>query len=217
MKKVISIVLALVITGVLLAGCADADVVLKYSPGSLDAITKAFPDIVKPADMETHYAPLTVDGVTSLIVSHDYSKTGKDDIMIETPLKPFTDAGLDTSKLGAGYKVEGDKFYLTGDYGDGSGLKDNIRDSLFEAVKADRKVLTYHQALDHYGIKLPQGKFEWAKDYTKNDKDIVFVIAAKPLADIGVNVQNVEGWIFKTMQDENGNNVDVLLKPYDLK
>lgn len=218
MKKVMTaVIVTIILASVILAGCADTDVVLKYSPGSLDAITKAFPNIAGEADMETHYAPLTIDKETALIVSHDYSKTGKDDILIETPLKPFTDAGLDTSKLGEGYKVQNDKFYLTSDYGNGTGLKNNIRDSLFEAVKSDRKVLTYHQTLDHYGIKLTQGKFEWAKNYTKNDKDIVFVIAAKPLADIGVDVGNIQGWTFLTMKDESGNDTDVLVKPYDLK
>ena len=66
-------------------------------------------------------------------------------------------------------------------------------------------------------MKLTRGKFEWAKDYKTNDKDIVFVIAAKPLADIGVDVQNIEGWIFKTMDEPDGSKIDVLLKPYDLK
>ena len=54
-------------------------------------------------------------------------------------------------------------------------------------------MLTYHQALDHYGIKLSAGKFEWAKDYTKNDKDIVFVIKAQPLKDMGVDVNHISG------------------------
>jgi len=214
MKKIVVIVLTLLLTAAFLAGCADADVVLKYSPGSLDAITKAFPDLVKTSG---NYVVLTVDGATSLKSSSDFKQTGKDDILFETPLKPFTDAGLDVSKLPEGYKVESDKFYLTADYSDGTGKKENIKDSVFDAVKTDRMLLTYHQALDHYGVKLTRGKFEWAKDYTKNDKDIVFVIAAKPLADLGVNVQNIEGWVFKTMQDESGNDIDVLLKPYDLK
>lgn len=217
MKKTAIIVLTIILAGVFLAGCAAADVVLKYSADSLNAITKAFPKIAGEADMETHYAPLTVDGETSLIVSRDFSRTGKDDLMIETPLKPFTDAGLDIARLGEGYKTKDDKFYLTSDYGEGTGQKDNITDSIFEAVKYDRKVLSYHQALDHYGVKLAKGKFEWAKDYQKNDKDIVFVIAAKPLADIGVDVKNIEGWVFKTMQEEDGSDIDVLLKPYDLK
>jgi len=83
-------------------------------------------------------------------------------------------------------------------------------------VTHDRSVLTYHTALDHYGIKLTNGKFEYAKDYTNNDKDIVFVLAADPLKAVGVDVQNVSGWVFKTMQNEDGSSIDVLLKPYDL-
>jgi len=217
MKKVIVSILILVSIAVLFAGCAETDVVQNYSPVSLDAITKAFPQLVKDNTLNDHYFYVTVDDETTLKVSHDYSMTGKEDIVIVTLLKPFTDAGLDVTKLGEGYKVTGEKFYLTADYGDGTGKKENLTDSVMEAVKFDRKMLTYHQALDHYGIKLTQGKFEWAKDYQKNDKDLVFVIAAKPLADLGVNVQNINGWIFKTMQDENGNDVDVLLKPYDLK
>ena len=217
MKKIITILVGLTLAGLLLAGCAQADVVLKYSPGSLDAITTAFPKLIKDNTLIDHYYYLTVDGAATLKISHDYDLTGKEDIVMETALKPFTDAGLDVSKLPDGYRVDGDKFLLTADYGKGTGMKDNVRDSLFEAVKYDRKVLTYHQLLDHYGVKLTRGKFEWAKDYKTNDKDIVFVIAAKPLADIGVDVKNVTGWVFKTMKDTDGSDIDVLLMPYDLK
>jgi hypothetical protein len=217
MRKAMIFVACLALSALLFAGCAGADVVLKYSPGSFDAITKAFPNLVTDKTSTDHYYYLTVDGAVTLKISHDFDKTGKEDIVMETALKPFTDAGLDVSKLGDGYRVDGDKLLLTADYGKGTGMKDNVRDSLFEAVKSDRKVLTYHQLLDHYGVKLPRGKFEWAKDYKSNDKDLVFVIAAKPLADIGVDVKNIAGWTFKTMQDTDGSNIDVLLKPYDLK
>lgn len=210
-------VAGLIIAALLFAGCSGADVVLKYSPASLDAITSAFPNIISDNTRTDHYYYLTVDGAATLKISHDYDLTGPEDIVMETALKSFTDAGLDPSKLGEGYRVDGDKLLLTADYGKGSGMKDNVRDSLFEAVKYDRKVLTYHQLLDHYGVKLPRGKIEWAKEYKTNDKDIVFVIAAKPLADIGVDVNNIDGWTFKTMQDTDGSNIDVLLKPYDLK
>ena len=98
----------------------------------------------------------------------------------------------------------------------GSGAQDSLSNALFESVKTDRQILSYHADLDHYGIQLPAGKFEWAKDESTNDKDIVFVIAAKPLADLGVDVQNIEGWVFKTMQDDAGRDFDVLLKPYSL-
>jgi hypothetical protein len=217
MKKAFIILLTLATAGVFLVGCAATDVVLKYSPGALDAITAAYPSLVTDNTLTDHYFYVTVDDETTLKVSHDYSLTGEEDIVIQTPLQPFLDAGLDVSKLGEGYRADDTTFYLTAAYGDGTGRKDTLTESVFEGVTYSRETLTYHQALDHYGVKLPGGKIEWAKDYKTNDKDIVFVIAAKPLADIGVDVQNIDGWVFKTMQDEDGNDIDVLLKPYDLQ
>jgi hypothetical protein len=216
MKKTIAVTVLTLCLAFFAAGCSAADVVLKYSPGSFAKIVKAYPDIVTDTTKTDHYYSITVDGETTLKISHDYSLTGSNDIMITTPLKPFTDAGLDTSKLGVGYAISGDMFELTADYGNGTGMKDTVTDSLFDSVKADRTMLTYHSALDHYGIKLTNGKFEYAKDYTNNDKDLVFVFAANPLKALGVDVKNVSGWTFKTMQNEDGSFVDVLLKAYDL-
>jgi len=213
MKKIIIIALLTAIAAAAFAGCAQTDVVLKYSPDSFRAITGAFPGIVE--DNSDGYYAVSVDKETKLLVSSDYS-LGLEDILIQTPLQPFTDAGMDSSKLGTGYRADGDMLYLTADYGNGTGKKENLTDAVYESVQYDRKTLGYHQDLDHYGVRLPGGKFEFAKDYTTNDKDIVFVIAAKPLADLGVDVQKIEGWVFKTMQEADGSDVDVLLKPYDL-
>lgn len=216
MKKIILIVFSLVLASVLLAGCAATDVILKYSPFSLDTIVEKFPAIVTDNTQTDHYFTLSVDAETLLKVSNDFSLTDED-IAIQTPLKPFTDAGLNPAKLGAGYRTDGASLYLVADFGAGTGVQSTITNALFESVKANRAVLTYHADLDHYGVKLPAGKFEWAKDESTNDKDIVFVIAAQPLADLGVDVQNVEGWIFKTMQDDAGKDFDVLLQPYSLE
>jgi len=216
MKKTLTITAVFALIAAVFAGCANTDVVLKYSPDSFKTIVEKYPNLVTDNTLTDHYYYLTIDGETTLKISHDYDLTGTDDIVMETPLKPFVDAGLDVSKLGEGYKVADDMFYLTADYGKGSGMKDNITDSLFESVKYDRSVLTYHQKLDHYGIKLTAGKFEWAKDYTTNDKDIVFVIKAQPLKDLGVDVNNISGWTFATVQDADGTNVDFLLKAYNL-
>ena len=71
--------------------------------------------------------------------------------------------------------------------------------------------------MDHYGIKLTGGKFEWAKDYTTNGKDLVFVLLAQPLKNLGVNVNQVNGWTFSSVQEADGGSIDVLLKPFDLK
>ncbi|MBA4348000.1 MAG: hypothetical protein C0413_04020 [Clostridiales bacterium] len=217
MKKAFSIALALALVAILLTGCATADVILKYSPSSLDKIVEKFPTLVTDNTETDHYFYLSVDGETTLKVSHEFDMTGAEDVVIQTPLQPFVDAGLDPATLGAGYRTDDTSLFLVADFGAGSGEMKTITTSLFESAKADRSVLTYHADLDHYGIALPAGKFEWAKDDTTNDKDIVFVIAAKPLADLGVDVQNIEGWIFKTMQDDAGKDFDVLLKPYSLE
>ncbi len=217
MRKLSLVFIITLMTAVILTACAGTDVVLKYSPGSFDTIVKTFPELVTDNTLKDHYYYLSVDGETTLKISHDYDLTGGDDLVIQTPIAPFISAGLDVTKLGEGYKADGTTLYLTADYGKGTGMKNTATDSLFESVKADRSSLTYHQLLDHYGIKLLKGKFEFAKDYTTNDKDLVFVIAAKPLAELGVDVQNIDGWLFKTMKDTDGSDIDVLLKPYDLK
>jgi hypothetical protein len=191
-------------------------VVLNYSPGSLDDILAANTKLVTDNTEKTHYYDLSVDGQTTLKISHDYAMTGEEDLAIVTPLAPFVAAGLDLDNLSEGYRADENLFYVTGSYGDGTGQQENVTDSLFESVTFDRDYLTYHEALDHYGIVLTNGKFEYAKDFTANDKDIVFVLAADPLIELGVDVQNVEGWIFKTMDNPDGTTIDVLLKPYDL-
>ncbi len=217
MKKTITIALALALVAILLTGCATADVILKFSPSSLDKIVEKFPTLVTDNTETDHYFYLTVDGETTLKVSHEFDMTGAEDLVMQTPLKPFVDAGLDPATLGAGYRSDGTSLFLVAEFGAGSGEKDTITSSLFESAKADRSVLSYHADLDHYGIQFPAGKFEWAKDEVTNDKDIVFVFAAQPLADLGVDVQNIEGWIFKTMKDDAGKDFDVLLKPYSLE
>ncbi len=217
MKKILTIALALALVAIVLTGCATADVILKYSPSSLDKIVEKFPTLVTDNTETDHYFYLSVDGETTLKVSHEFDMTDAEDVVIQTPLQPFVDAGLDPATLGAGYRTDDTSLFLVADFGAGSGKQDTVTSSVFESVKANRSVLTYHADLDHYGIALPAGKFEWAKDDTANDKDIVFVIAAKPLADLGVDVQNIEGWVFKTMKDDAGKDFDVLLKPYSLE
>lgn len=214
MKKIITAAISLVLAAALFTGCASTDVVLKYSKESFANIMKAYPALV--TETKDNYYSLTVDKETLLKVSRDYSAS-EEDIVLSTPIQPFIKAGLDVTKLGKGYKTDDANLYLVTDFGKGTGAKSTVEQALFESVTADRKALTYHQELDHYGVVLNGGKFEFAKDYTKNDKDLVFVIAAKPLRDIGVNVQKIDGWVFKTMKDESGKDVDVLLKPYDLK
>lgn len=216
MKKSIRNISVIIAAIALFSGCAATDVVLKYSKESFKEITTEYPELVSDTTATDHYYQLSADDATFLKVSNDYALTGTYDVEIVTPAQPFVAAGLDINKLSQEYSVEGENFILAADYGNGSGSKSDLTDAFFESTNFDRSVLSYHAALDHYGISLNKGKFEFAKDITKNDKDLVFVLAAQPIADMGVDVQNVEGWIFMTMENEDGSKTDVLLKPYDL-
>lgn len=214
MKKKSLLLILVSLLALVVAACGKLDVIADHAPKALDQLLAKYPRIIK-AEQDGSYR-ISVDSKTYLLIAKDFAK-GNQDIAIQTPLKDFENAGLDKNKLPAGYSISGDNLILSGDYGNGSGVQDTPRKAIFQAVAFDRKMLTYHTALDHYGIKLPAGKFEYAKDEAKNDKDIVFVLAAKPFADLGVKVNEIQGWIFKTMKDENGKDIDVLLKPYDMK
>ena len=209
MKKIVVTVLSLMLLGAaaLLGACGEADVVLKYSRESLEKLVGAFPDIT--AETDNAYA-FSVDNETTLRISNDFS-AGKDDIVFSTPLKPFTDAGMDVSKLGEGMSADENTLYVTTDYGDAD-KAGTAADALFAAAAAKRDALSYHTALDHYGIDLAIGKFEFAKDYKTNDKDIVFVLKSSAIAETGADINNIEGWAFVTMDDGS----EVLVKPYDL-
>ena len=210
MKKTIMITLAIMVLGAaaLLGACGQTDVVLKYSRESLDKLVKEFPDVT--AETDTGYA-FSVDDETVLQISTDYS-AGANDVVLSTPLKPFTDAGMDVSKLGEGLSADDNTLYVTTDFGDATDKAGTAADALFAAATAKRDALTYHTALDHYGITLAAGKFEFAKDYKTNDKDIVFVLKSEAIAETGADVNSIEGWAFVTMDDGS----EVLVKPYDL-
>jgi hypothetical protein len=88
-------------------------------------------------------------------------------------------------------------------------------------VKLKRTAIGYHMAMDHYGVNLGDGNmFEWAKDMTVNDKDMVFVLNPLPFINAGVDPAGIAGWVLNkvTVDDENGRpiQVDKLLKPFNL-
>ena len=89
-------------------------------------------------------------------------------------------------------------------------------------VKLDRDSIGYHAPMDHFGVSVADGwVFEWAKDMSKNDKDIVFVLDPKVFLDAGVDPDKVEGWTFTKvpMMTDRGRRfeVDKFLKGFDLK
>lgn len=163
------------------------------------------------------------DGEASFIWSKDNSKSQTYDVLLEVNAQPFLAAGLDVSKLPEGM-FTGDKIVVGTDLGSNSPNYEGDATPLAsyeQIVKNYRDSVKYHAALDHYGVALTNGNmFEWAKDMTKNDKDIVYVLNPQPFIDAGVDPQNVEGWVFAKVEtmDENGKKVelDKFLKPFEL-
>jgi len=142
--------------------------------------------------------------------------------------EPFVNAGLDVNKLPdemkgmledrgkimIGRKLSPKPLAYDGDV--------TPLSSFEQIVKLDRDIVGYHAALDHYGVTVADGfLFEWAKDISKNDKDIVFVVDPKLLMDAGVDPAKVEGWNFGKvpLEDARGRKfeADKFLKPFALK
>lgn len=220
-KKLLMVaILGLAVTG--LTACGSLDVIGDRSVTSFEAVLNAEGDLVTEAADFDGWSLEAPDKTTRLIISSDYSKTSED-IILETDAAPFLDAGLDTSKLPEGMYT-GDKIVVGINLGDdiltyeggGTPIK-----TYQQMVKLYRGNLKYHATLDHFGIDLSGGNmFEWAKDMTKNDKDIVFVLNPEVFLNAGVDTDKLEGWAFAkvTTMDSKGKKiqVDKLLKPFDL-
>ena len=235
-KIIISVAVAVVIVAALLCAVVNTaggnlDVVGSQSAASRDAVLKTIPDQVSADDMNGGWSLSAPDGTTRFIWSKDYAKSPLHDVMLELDAKPFTDAGLDTTKLPANYAAYDGKLMVGTKLGNDALTYNGEATPLAsyeQIVNKYRASINYHTALDHYGVKLGDGNmFEWAKDLTKNtvnnadqDKDIVFVLNPEPLFAAGVDPAKVTGWAYAEVPvEENGKTEQVykFLKPFNLK
>jgi hypothetical protein len=235
-KKLIIIVgtiivaIAVLLAIILKTAGGNLDIIGKSSAASFEKIINQIPDKVTADDMNAGWSLEAPDGSAKFIWSEDYSKSPLHDVMLEFDAKPFTDAGLDTSKLPENYaayegklmvgtKLGSDKFTYNGNP---TPLK-----AYEQIVKKYRSSVGYHTALDHYNVNVGDGNlFEWAKDMTTNgttgenqDKDIVYVLNPEPLIAAGVNPEKVNGWVYAQVTvDINGKPTQVykFLKPFNL-
>lgn len=219
------------------AGCGSTDVVAKVANTSFGAIVSALPSA--PTWSENDYAwTLSSPKGDQLLLSSDFSRNNasvtpadldKPDAEFVFDAAPFINAGLDITKLpavdGIKYELEDGKFMIHFELGSDKfapDAKKSIEATFADIVKFQRSRIGYHEKLDHYGIKLGNGNmFEWAKDMSTNDKDIVFVLNPQPFIAAGVDPSKIEGWAFAKVEtkDDAGKtiNVDKLLKPFNLK
>ena len=216
---------ALLLAGLfILASCTSLDVVGKESINSFQKLMAATANLVSKDDMNGGWSLTAPDGSARFIWSWDYSKSPLHDVMLEVDATPFVNAGLDVSKLPAGMAY--DSMLMVGSKIGTQALTYSGEATPFESfkkiVEISRPSIKYHTALDHYGVDLGSGNaFEFAKDMSTNDKDIVFVLDPKVLTDAGVDPAKVEGWVFAKVKvdDANGKPVEVdkFLKPFSLQ
>jgi hypothetical protein len=218
-------------------GCGATDVVGKVANTSFVAIVQASGDKVVWSEEDAAWI-LSSPAGDEVAFSADFSRNessggmadmDKPDVEFSFDAAPFIAAGLDLAKLppaeGIKYEIEDGRFMLHFELGSeafAGEAKKSLVATFAEIVKTQRARIGYHEKLDHYGIKLGNGNmFEWAKDLTKNDKDIVWVLNPEPFIAAGIDPAKIEGWTFAKVEtkDDAGKTifVDKLLKPFDLK
>ncbi|MEA5083482.1 MAG: hypothetical protein VB018_04915 [Lachnospiraceae bacterium] len=227
MKK-INIILAGAVTTLSLAACTSVskqlDVVGKESVTSFSAVLQTMGDKVTPDEINGGWSLPAPDDTARFFWSKDYSSSPLHDVMLEFDAQPFLDAGLDTSKLPENITFYDDMLMVGTKLGEDKleySSEATALASYEQIVNLYRDTIGYHTALDHYGVNLGDGNmFEWAKDMSTNDKDIVFVLNPQPFIDAGVDPTAVEGWVFAKVPVEmsgKSSEVDKLLKPFNLQ
>lgn len=225
-KKYISIVIATALMASVLAGCTQVDVVGKYAVTSFDVILNKSAIKVTENTKDNAWQLESPSGEV-FMWGKDYSTKEAPDLMMAFKASPFIQAGLDVTKLPQDmyrYDAGMDMLMIHTELGDQTFKYEGDVTALksFEAlVKSYRDRVGYHEALDHYGVALGDGNMvEWAKDSTKNDKDLVFVLNPEPLIKAGVDPSLVKDWAFAKVEVKNDKGekveVDKFLKPYNL-
>ncbi|MDR0381521.1 MAG: hypothetical protein LBH86_05965 [Oscillospiraceae bacterium] len=203
----------------LLAACGALDVIGNDSVTAFDEMLNVLP---AAADGDT-WVLTAPDGAAAFVWSGDFGKTDAYDVWLELDAAPFTAAGLDPARLPAGM-AQGRRLVAGVSLGAQTPAPETSASPVLsygQIVTRARTRIGYHAAMDHFGVDLDGGfMFEWARDMTANDKDIVFVLDPEVFRRAGVDVGTVEGWTLATVEtmDEAGRPVEVekLLKPFDI-
>lgn len=215
MRKIYLI--SLIIFSLLLASCSATDVVGKNSKS---AFKKLYERNVNEIGFDSNKQRFvfSLPSKETFEWSIDF-KNNKKDIVFELDANPFIKAGLDINKLPEYIKYEANKLIFSFDISDNE-IKNDQKDGAVtfnDIIDKHRDLIGYHQELGHFGMTLAEGyKIEWAKDIDSNDKDLVFILNPGVLRDLGVDVNNVEGWTYTKMKDMD-KEVELLLKPFNLK
>ena len=102
----------------------------------------------------------------------------------------------------------------------GSKDSDGALKAFNSIVKANLKSKGFHNALQHWGLKLPANdKFEWTKDTSANKIDFAMIMEADPLIKAGLDVTKLDPnkWVYKPAEVEAGVKLpNRLIVPYNV-
>lgn len=98
---------------------------------------------------------------------------------------------------------------------------DNALKSFSAILKEYPSQKGYHEALNHWGFKLPTGeKFEWSSDMSANKADFAVVMLADPFIEAGLDIEKLDKneWLYEPAgKDDMGENLpNRLIKPYNV-
>jgi hypothetical protein len=213
----------------LLTSCGALDQVANTSVKSFQAMLAALPESARQTDGGIDFTQWTLsapDKTATFTWNDDVNSPQGITVQLVFSGAPFTNAGLDAGRLNLpGAVIKDGVFNITANFavtGKAATAPGTALGAYEVITKAARKRIGYHAALDHFGVDLGGGNmFEWAKDLSTNDKDIVFVLNPEPFIAAGVDPARVEGWVFAkvTVMDERNRKVEVdkLLKPFNLR
>jgi len=225
-----------------ITACSKLDVVGNDSVRAFNDLLQSTPKLVSEDEENNDWSISAPDDSVRFSWSKNFAESSVFDVMLEFAAAPFIEAGLDPAKLpdhfaliprrkddwqifsshfifsrgmlAVGTKLGTEQLQYNGEA--------TPLASYQQIVKLKRSSIGYHMQMDHYGINLGNGNmFEWAKNLTTNDKDIVFVLDPAPFIAAGTDPAKIEGWTFAkvTVDDANGKpiQVDKILKPINLK
>jgi len=223
MKTIIK--LTALFTVLAITACSKLDVVGKDSVRAFNDLLQSSPQLVSEDSANGGWSIAAPDNSVRFIWSKNFAESPLYDVMMEINADPFIAAGLYPSRLPDNF-IFRDSVFLVGTKLGYENLSYEGQAALLasyeQIVKLKRSAIGYHGQLDHYGINLGGGNmFEWAKNLTTNDKDMVFVLDPEPFIAAGIVPDKIEGWTFAkvTVDDANGKpiQVDKILKPFNLR
>jgi len=224
MKTTVKLTTLFAMLAITMFSCSRLDVVGNDSARAFNDLLQNAPQLVSEDKANGGWSFSAPDNSARFIWSRNFAESPAYDVMLEFAAAPFIAAGLDPSKLSdnfifrggmltVGTKLGSEKLSYNGEAMPIASYK--------QIVKLKRGSIGYHGQMDHYGISLGDGNmFEWAKNLSANDKDIVFVLNPDPFIAAGADPAKIEGWVFDkvTVDDANGKpiQVDKILKPFNL-